>query len=48
MGLRGACPKVAELRSDLALALRLITKFDDQVLDLAALVEDMAAEADIM
>jgi hypothetical protein len=39
---------VAELRSDLAPALRLITEFDDQVMDLAAHAEDMAAEADIV
>jgi hypothetical protein len=43
----GLARKVAEIRSELALALRLITEFDEELSNLAAHVEDMAAEADI-
>ncbi|MBR0926339.1 hypothetical protein JQ561_06950 [Bradyrhizobium diazoefficiens] len=44
----GLARKVAEIRSELALALRLITEFDKGLSNLTAHVEDMAAEADIM
>ncbi len=43
----GLARKVAEIRSDLKVALRLITEFDEELSNLAAHVEDMAAEADI-
>lgn len=43
----GLARKVAELRSELALAVRLITELDKGLLNLAGHVEDMAAEADI-
>ncbi|PIT03964.1 hypothetical protein TSA1_26725 [Bradyrhizobium nitroreducens] len=43
----GLAREVAELRADLRAVLQLITKFDDQIMDLAGHVEDMAAEAEI-
>lgn len=43
----GLARRLADLREDLRVVLRLITEFDDQVMDLAAHVEDMAAAADI-
>ncbi|WP_271589198.1 hypothetical protein [Bradyrhizobium sp. CCBAU 53415] len=42
----GLARKVAELRSDLALAVRRITELDKGLIKLAGHVEDMAAEAD--
>jgi hypothetical protein len=44
----GLARKLADLREDLRVVLRHITEFDDKVIELAAHVEDMAAEADVV